>query len=354
MSAAASLGTTEPRAKPLFRRDEIAWVDAKEMADTSHSTAWLCHGLRIPRTGAPTLLAGASFAGKTVLAQSLALSCASGRDALGIFRIEKGVALVVDGEQGQALTSRRFQRLSAGIGLTLEDLGSDLRLACKPKIRLDSKLAYDAYTRLFAGVTLAIVDNLRSLAPDGDENSSNFRRYLDLLDAVAEKTRTSVICVHHTKKPSAISSDEPRQLIRGSSAIFDACGSVFVALADHGVTRITHEKERCEGKPIAPFSLRIDDVPVGNDPQGGLLVTHLDAEQLDRPMAPTAKLEAACGRIVEFLRDHGPFRGSRAALRLAVGLRAETGSAALSMLISRGEVCEDEGPVFRLATGGFR
>ena len=69
--------------------------------------------------------------------------------------------------------------------------------------------------------------------------------------------------------------------VRGSSAIFDACASVFVVSANKGeATRVRHEKDRIRGALMSDFGLRIEDVSKDNEPRAGLRVVHLEAEQI--------------------------------------------------------------------------
>ena len=61
---------------------------------------WLVQALRLA-PGAPVVLAGYGFSGKTLLAQEIALCVASGKPVFGLFTCRMGRALHLDFEQGQ-------------------------------------------------------------------------------------------------------------------------------------------------------------------------------------------------------------------------------------------------------------
>jgi hypothetical protein len=156
------------------------------------------------------------------------------------------------------------------------------------------------------------------------------------------------------KKPSGDGTDNPRHAIRGSSAIFDACGAVFAFSGEKGKpARVHHEKERQRGVLLDDFGLAIEDVEVDGVHDAGLRVRHLEPEELDAQEMNDPKLT----RNVERLRIHfvaNPVHhGNRAALREIVRMKGDAFSAAFSVLLSKGEVVDEPGPTFRW-TGGTR
>jgi len=241
---------------------------------------WTVEGLGLA-PGAASVIAGYGFAGKTLIAQSLALSVASGKDLWGVFHVARGRALHLDFEQGDRLTRERYQRLAAGIDLDWRDLGNDLHAAIMPPVYLDDPNAEDVYRRTMDGFSLVVVDSLRAAAPRADENSSDVRRYIDLLSRVAEKTGSLVVFLHHSRKPTEDQAGGAKMAVRGSSAIYDACASVFLVSAKKNEpTRVQHEKDRIRGSLITDFGLKFENVSIGHDPRAGLRVVHLEPEQL--------------------------------------------------------------------------
>ena len=296
---------------------------------------WLCEGLRLA-PGGVACLAGYGFSGKTVAAQSLALSVATGRDVFGVYRCKRGRVLHLDYEQGHRLTFDRYQRLARGMGVTLADIDDRLRVAVFPTIYLDSPHAPDVFARTLEGFDLVIVDSQRAAAPTVDENSSEVRKVIDLLARAGDKTGTLPAFLHHARKPSEGQQGGAKAAIRGSSAIYDACASVFVLTADKGEpTRVSHEKDRFYGVLISDFGIRFEDVEVGGDPRAGFRVVHLDREQFDaRPSGTSgAALVKHAERIVTWLAAReGTFAGNKGALSEAVGMNRTDFFKALSTL----------------------
>lgn len=236
-------------------------------------TNWLVQGLDLC-PGAPALVAGYGFSGKTVAMQQLAVDVASGRRAFGCFAVRKGRVIHLDYEQGTRLTRKRYQRLAAAAMLSPADFGTNLAMQSMPLVYLDTAGAEDALVQIADGAALLIIDSLRAAAPTVDENSSEVRRVLDTLNRVSERTGCVVIVIHHARKPQKDAAGGAKMGIRGSGAIFDACSSVLVFEAgekDEPV-RVYHEKARESGKPGGDLELRIEDVEVDGCENGGLRV----------------------------------------------------------------------------------
>ena len=97
--------------------------------------------------------------------------------------------------------------------------------------------------------------------------------------------------------------------VRGSSAIYDACASVFVVSAKKNEpTRVQHEKDRIRGSLIADFGLRFENVPIGHDPRAGLRVVHLEPEQLS--VSSVDREQQLEKRVLDVMR-RGGIRSSR-------------------------------------------
>jgi hypothetical protein len=161
---------------------------------------------------------------------------------------------------------------------------------------LNSAGAVDTYAREFEGVDLAFVDALRGATPGHDENDSKIRECLDNLSRASEKTGTCFVVIHHAGKPKEGHSDA-RTVARGSSAIFDACGSVFV---------MTGQKSpaEAEGGAVEDFYLAIEDVPLEDDPRAGVRVVYQTKEEVDPPVKPTVMFEEKVGRVLECIRQN--------------------------------------------------
>lgn len=272
------LGQLESRygAEPSVPEEGLDVLGVDELFAPLPDVPYLVDALAVG-PGAPVLVAGFGFGGKTLSMQSLLLSVASGRPLWGVWRVKRGKALHLDWEQGYRVTAQRYQRLARGMGIDPGEVAGQLAVSVHPRVQLDGPeaLVEATYARALEGVAVVLVDSLRAAAPSLDENSSEIRRPLDLLNRVAEKTGTTVIVIHHARKPSQETSS-PRYSIRGSGGLYDACGSVFVLGAEKGLpTKVSHEKDRNRGRTVEDFGLVFEDTDMGR----GLRVHHLNLQQ---------------------------------------------------------------------------
>jgi hypothetical protein len=182
--------------------------------------------------------------------------------------------LHLDYEQGARLTSERYQRLARALGIAREELRGRLEVAVHPGLYTDDRDAEDRLLRELDGVDLVLIDAYAPSAPTVDENSSESRKPLDMLARVSEKTGAVAVVIHHARKPSKEQVGGARTSIRGSSALFDASGSVFVFSGEekNGPIVVSHEKCRARGVLAPDFSLLVEDVEVDGDPRAGLRV----------------------------------------------------------------------------------
>ena len=314
----------------------LTFVDASKLAEPLSDVAYLVPALGIAG-GAATLLAGYGFAGKSMAAQSMAIACASGHPLWGVYTVKQCPVAHLDWEQGFRVSAERYQRLAKAEGLDLSDL--PIRLGVHPAIGLDAPDAEDVYAHGFGDAGLVIVDSLRAAAPTADENSSEIRQFIDVLNRAAEKTGATVLIIHHARKPSADAADGARYKIRGSGAIYDACGSVFVLAGEKGQpARMSHEKCRNRGVLVDDFGLTVEDVEIEGDPRGGLRVLHLEPQQLASNVPMGEAQEKLVVRIGTFLKERGEYRGNKTALGKHLGGRTADFYAAFSVLESTGAV----------------
>jgi RecA-family ATPase len=305
---------------------------------------WRIEGLKLA-PGATAVFAGYGYVAKSMALQSIGVSCAAGRPVFGVYRVDPCRVLHLDYEQGRRLTFERYQRLARAMAVDPRELEDRLRVAIHPALYLDSAGAEDALTRAFEGVGIVIVDSLRAAAPSADENSSEIRRHIDVMSRAAEKTGALPLLVHHARKPSEMTKGGAKMTIRGSSAIFDACASVFVLDAEKGEpTRVHHEKDRITGTTVADFGLSVEDVAIDGDPRGGLRIVHLEAEQL-APVRDDAGASRFC-KAIETARKciaENPGIAGAEAVREHVGARAGIVRAAVKQLLADGDVVARKG-----------
>lgn len=321
----------------IERPPPFAVVPPAELFGPLPPISYVVEGLDVC-PGAPVLVAGAGFSGKTVALQSAALSIATGRRVWGEFGAPTGRILHLDYEQGKRITAERYQRLARGMGIDAEQIGDHLAVAPMPGLYLDGDGAHDALAKASEGFALVLVDSLRAACPSIEENSSDARRVLDVMTRVSEKTGAVFVVVHHARKPSQDASGGARYTMRGSGAIFDAAGSVLIFSADKGEpTRVQHEKARTSGILAPDFYLRIEDVEVDGDPRGGLGVAFVEAEEIKPRERPGDAFKAAQRRVLEYVRSN-PGAGGKVVIREALGMRMSTVSAAIEELLASGAI----------------
>lgn len=294
---------------------------------------WVCEAIELA-PGAPTLLAGYGYSGKTLLVQDLGLAVAAHNHrqrAWGGLAVRHGRVVHLDYEQGAYLTRRRYQRLAAARGLGADDV--DLALVVRPTIYIDRFDAEDWLVDLLAGATLAIVDPLRAAAPNTEENSSAARVPLDVLARVSEQTGCAILVIHHARKPTADAPGGARMSIRGSSALYDACQSVLVAEGEPGRrARLSHVKAKLTGREADPMLVAIDDVDAGT----GLVVS---VQQAPAAATSSVKLNDIMPRVLDVIRAHPSIGTVR--LRTEVGGKVTLVDAAVEALVEAGQVRDD-------------
>ncbi len=303
--------------------------------------------------GAPALMAGLGFSAKTLLAHALGLAVACDAPAWGAYPVRSGRVLLLDYEQGSYLTRRRIQRMARGMGIVPD--GDALKIACMPRMYLDEKgEGKDAIdpeeelTKLCRGVTLAVIDSLSASCPNLEENAASARKVLDMLGRVSEATGCTIIVIHHSRKPSQGAEGGSRAAIRGSGALFDACGAVVTTeRQSDGTIRISHEKARMSGKLVEPIYVSIVDTD-----DGGLAINTKEGPKGGTKAG--AKLDATKEAIVAYLTEHGT-AASKNALKERIGGDRNKHYAAVAELVAEGVIVigdDDNKHAVRLAPEG--
>lgn len=286
---------------------------------------------------------GESHVGKSLVALSLGLSVASGKDLWGVYSVQHGRWLHLDHEQGKRHSKRYITRLMRGMGIDKEDIRGRFEIAVYPRLNLTTKNAEDVYTRLFTGFDLVTLDALRGLIPGVDENSSLVRDNIDILGRASEKTGCAVILIHHAGKPSL--GKQRKHSARGSSGIRDSFQSEFILTGNKGEPiHVSHEKTRELGTPVDDFHLRIVNATNADDPNWGVRVEYVAREELTPKEDPLAALKGSIIKVV---------RGSRFELKTKNSIveRVSGGSKgkrilAFDELVQNGKIV-DVGGVFK-------
>jgi hypothetical protein len=265
--------------KALAPKSGLALLDGPALAVPLPELDYLVKDIAlVAGSGAPHLVAGLGFGGKTICTQDMVLCLAAGRPVWGAYAAHQRRIVYVDMEQGERLTRRRFQRQARARGIELASLGDALTVAIFPDLTLRLEHA-DQWRKLMFGRDLLVIDSLRAASPGADENDSAIRTGLDMLGRLSEDTACRALVIHHARKPSAEEPAGGRHSIRGSSAIFDAVDSAYIFSAESGEpVQVDHVKARSHGEPVPKFALVIADVEIDGDPRAGLRVQVHGAE----------------------------------------------------------------------------
>lgn len=244
---------------------------------------WLCESLQIG-PGRPNGLVGYGGTGKSYIAMAFGLCVATGTPFLD-HPVAQGRVRWLSWEMGRPATLGRFRALANGMGLTVPD--GHLEVSTHPSAYLTTEGIEAVLVEELQGWDLVVLDSLRRMVPGVDENSSQVSQYLDILTRVSEHTGCTFLVLHHSgKSPADGSKRSPRESARGSSAITDALGAMWVVEGEGaGAPRVmtharAHEAAEGECEPIT-LTLTYPEVtggyPCGKRP---LAVARVTQEEL--------------------------------------------------------------------------
>ncbi len=176
-------------------------------------------------TAAYMLICGRSGIGKTNLILYLAFCIATGRKFFSMETKQKIVGyLSFEGSKPQI--AKRFQKLQNTFG----SAGENLRWHHSMPIKLDSSGIFDL-RMLLDGLDVAIIDPLRPLVLGDWMKPADASAFLESLREVQDKTGTTVILVHHIRKPDRKTRVLPEDIqfeIKGATEYVDAAATVML------------------------------------------------------------------------------------------------------------------------------
>jgi hypothetical protein len=249
------------------------------------------------RRGSVVLLGGYGASSKTWIALALSISVATGAPWLGRFPCEQGRSSVLDWESGSYELRRRLQRIA--VGMKLGALTAGIDFATMPDSYMGTEKFKKALAKLAPHRDLVIIDSLRAASPGAEENDSAIRQGLDQLRAIAEKTGCSFVVIVHARKTSqSPSKPDPREVLRGSSAIFDAADAVLtVTVSAKGEPLRVEQTKSRHGKDIAPFGVTVADTPLGT----GVVLEAVDIEADEKPTG-SKRFQQVCEMVEKVIR----------------------------------------------------
>lgn len=251
--------------------------------------------------GALGLIVAPGSSLKTWMAVDLLLATATGSPWLGRFPCKVGSSLLIDWESGDYECRRRVHRLGHGREVTPPVQGLGL-VSMPPFTMADDGFLVD-FASLAATHAVIVLDSLTGGSGGADENDSRFAAVLYRLKAIATASGCIVIVLHHAKKsPTNGAAVDQQELVRGSSAIFNAVDVVLqLSRAEDGAFKVTQTKAR-SGKAVEPFMVRVDDlsdaastITASNVPDG-------EASELEAVSRPLDKAKRAV--ITLLARQH--------------------------------------------------
>lgn len=289
--------------------------------------------------GPAHLVAGSWYTGKTVFLMAMGFAVASGRELFGLHFVKQGKWTHFDHEMGRRGVKRYMQRIRAGLGLSVEEMRDRLSLRVLPRLNLCTQGAFDHYCELLEGSSICTIDPLRAAAPGQDENKSEFREWIDMLNAVSDRTGCAICVLHHGGKP--VEGAQRRNTGRGTSAIDDAVQSKFVLTAEEkgAPILVSHEKSRELAETLDDFWIQLV-----NDGDA-VRIVHRGKEEMEatsqrlQAEREQVRVEKAKQAIREaFIRFAGKLPGPRDNVVRAVGGERSVTQRAFTEMLAAGEI----------------
>jgi hypothetical protein len=218
---------------------------------------YLVNGIFI--RGSVVLLAAFGSSFKTWLAQALCLAVSTGSPWLGR-ECKQAQARLIDFEAGDYEIRRRMHRIARGRVYPTPIPAFDF--VTMPRLTLTDDAFFTALETMAKGVGLIVIDSLAAGSGGIDENDARFARPIQRLKSIAVATGCVIVIIHHNRKSSKDGKDDIRELVRGTSAIFNAADVVFGLTLQKNGSLLYASKFR--GGPSPPsISVRIEDVGEG-------------------------------------------------------------------------------------------
>lgn len=239
--------------------------------------------------GDVVLLCAKGNSGKTMLVQNLAFCFATGQKYLGQFECSKEKVMHIDREQGEKLTTIRYNRIARGFGyngrLNVDRVTMSLYLD-DPTI--NTTKMREEFTNFIKPYGVVFIDSLKKISCT-DENSSEMSTIMSTLKECAEKANTAIVLIHHQGKAN---NSNVKQSGRGSSAIYDGACTQIDLDYKKGVYYLTCAKSR---------GLFFDDLAYVIKDEGEKLKSHRCTEKLVFEAAKSESQEKEDSRKIEIL-----------------------------------------------------
>jgi hypothetical protein len=298
---------------------------ASELLDEVERPAWLVEGLWAAE--GVGVIGGSPKCCKTWLSLDLAISVASGTDALGRFHVTApGPVLVYGAEDAPIALRNRIETIAITRGLALGDLDLGLILVDSLRLDIDRDRARLRATLEKHAPRLLILDPLVRLHRIDENSAGEMSALLGELRALQRQYHLAIVVVHHVRKNGG----QDGQSLRGSGDLHAWGDSNLYLRKRDGQIVLTVEHRSAPSPPPSILEL-------ANEPGAHLRI----AEGGPTPHDLTVD---AGDRIVSLLS--GGQVMSREGLRTALQARNATVGEALVRLRAEGRV--------ERTSGGFR
>lgn len=321
-----ALDTIQPMRKNAFDGEGLAQILAPQPEQP-----YIIPSLSIG-PGYPTMFAGFSHSGKTMLLQDMMLDMAAGKFLFGAYHVKKPLrCLHLNYDQNAVNTRTRYAKLLRSKSYKADDLHSAFELCNRPPAYLNDIKAKLALRRKCERFDVCLIDSFLAALPGVDENASNIRRYLDELAEISEATGCTMMVIHHAGKSRGEEVEE-RQKPRGSSAIVDAVDGLFTVTSVPDTTDqcvVKQVKNKNEGTRVE-FGITIETT------QEHIRLVHMDMRQMQKADVMGA-IKREILQHLTGLPNHR-FSGNTLALAKKLKKRVEDVRAAVSMLESERKI----------------
>ena len=309
---------------------------------------FLVDGL-VPRKGL-TAVSGESGLGKSIIANNLAVSVASGEPFLHQFNCNQGTVLILDLENDDNTLNWRLKRIAAG--LSTEDRNLPLHVVriegiASEYLKIDNPSGRALLDNTVAAIhpVLIIIDCLVAAHSQDENDNVRMRQVMDYLKGIARRHNLAVVVLHHLRKKGQYKESSGDRL-RGAGdlkAVLDS--HLCIHARGQNTVSVEHEKLRNAPDKVPTFRVEITD----REDQTVLDVRYAGLDGME------TKAEACRDAIVEMLRKSPELERSELSRKVLSVVEASkpTFKRALDDLVDEGgvEIDSDNKNMCRLATG---
>ena len=274
-------------------------------------------------SGTGIIIAGPPGVGKSWLGFSMALSIATGMPYLDEYATTQHPVLVIDEEGTEWGDQSRMALLLEGLGIgSVKDI--PLYFAIGKDFKLDQTRGLNAVRRMIDRYQpkLVMIDSL-ARAHTGDENlSKDMARFFGVTQKLKRHAGSAFMFIHHVRKASILDSDDPGELIRGTSEIRAWVDTAFVVKrGSEGNDMVVHNVKQRWREELPSFGVRLlkdiegqwiklghmGPIEVTDNSTSGMqnrIISILSELAVEGESATVAAIAYRLGRSTNTTRDH--------------------------------------------------